>query len=57
MYVCMHVWDVCNTWTPSNPLDFILSQDHTFKALYFFFFEDPFNNCLPHKWQVIFQTK
>ena len=48
MYACMNEMFVI-TWTPSNPLDFILSHDHTFKTLYFFFFEDPVNNCLSHK--------
>ena len=26
-----------------------------FKALYFIFFKDPINNCLPYKWQVYFK--
>ena len=34
MYLCMNEWNFSDVWAPSNPLDFILLQDHTFKALH-----------------------
>ena len=49
MYASMYVWGVCNAWTPSNSVDFTSFLDYAFKALYFIFFKDPANNCLPYQ--------
>ena len=49
----MYVWGFCNAWTPINSLDFTSFLDYAFKALYFIFFKDPVNICLPYKWSKV----